>query len=197
MASFRGVHGVMQSLESHLQRSLPTAWQGGTMNARVRLLGSSQMAAALAGNFLGLYLHRITVDPYGRNRPLPLVSATSGTRHAELPVNLHFLLIANGSSPDIEANLMSWGMIALANEVHLDLSQLGDSDPDWGRQEQVAIVPAEMSDEDLMRLWDQFEAAYTLTVPYVMRTVRLRLRGEEPEGPDVGTRAFLVGAAEV
>jgi len=193
MASFRGVHAVMQSLESSLQRSLPTAWQQGTINARVRLLGSAQMAAALSGNFLGLYLHRITVDPYGRNRPLPPLSATNSVRQAELPVNLHFLMIANGSSADIEADLMSWGMIALANEVHLDLSLLGDHDPEWGRQEQVAIVPAEMSDEDLMRLWDQFEADYTLTVPYVMRTVRLRLRGEESVGPDIGTRAFLVG----
>jgi hypothetical protein len=196
MASFRGVHGAMLALESYLQAQLPAAWQQGTINARVTLLGSSDLARPLNGNLLGLYLHRITLDPYGRNRPLPPpvpAPASGGGIQAELPVNLHFLMIANGGSPGIEADLASWAMIALANQPHLDLSRLGDHDTDWTRQEQAAIAPADMTDEDLMRIWDRFEAAYTLTVPYVMRTVRLRLATEPVEGPDVSTRAIPVG----
>jgi hypothetical protein len=53
-----------------------------------------------------------------------------------------------------------------------------------------------MTDEDLLRLWDRFQAAYTLSVPYVMRTVRLRLAGETLEGPDVATRVLPVGRPE-
>lgn len=193
MASFRGVHGVMLSLEAYLQRTLPGAFQAGTINARVALLGSADMGRPLNGNLVGLYLHRVTVDPYGRNRPLAPLNPSSNAVEAELPVNLHFLLIANGSSAAIEASLLSWAMVSLASEAHLDMAQLSDTDPEWGRAEQVAIAPADMTDEDLIRIWDQFEAAYTLSVPYVMRTVRLRLAAEETEGPDIGTRALPVG----
>jgi hypothetical protein len=196
MASFRGVHGAMLALESYLQSQLPSAWQQGTINARVTLLGSGDLARPLTGNLLGLYLHRVIVDPHGRNRPLapqPPLPASEGGIQAELPVNLHFLVIANGASPGIEADLVSWAMIALANQPHLDLSRVGEHDTDWGRQEQAAIAAADMTDEDLMRIWDRFEAAYTLTVPYVMRTVRLRLATEPVEGPDVSTRAIPVG----
>jgi hypothetical protein len=196
MASFRGVHGAMLALESALQRALPAAWrQGqGTVNARVTLLGSRELAAPLAGNVIGLYLHRVTVDPFGRNRPLPPLPGPGPARvHAELPVNLHFLVIANGASAAIEADLLGWAMTALAAAPHLDLARLGESDPEWGRPEQAAITPAEMTDEDLLRLWDRFQASYTLSVPYVIRTVRLRLAGETLEGPDIATRVLPVG----
>jgi hypothetical protein len=52
-----------------------------------------------------------------------------------------------------------------------------------------------MSTEDLMRIWDVFESAYTSTVPFVARTVRLRLAQQRTEGPDVVTRVFPAGAA--
>lgn len=193
MASFRGVHGVMLALESYLQRNLPAEWQQGTINARATLLGSADMGRALNGNLVGLYLHRVTVDPHGRNRPLAPVDPANPARDPELAVNLHFLLIANGSSPAIEADLLSWGMAALANHPVLDLSQVGDSDSGWGRAETVSITPVEMSDEDLLRYWDRFEAAYTLCVPYVLRSVRVRLVSAPAEGPDVSTRALSVG----
>lgn len=195
MASFRGVHGAMLALERFLQAELPEGWRGGTINARVALLGSADLAKPLGGNLLGLYLHRLVVDPHGRNRPLPPPASApaGGGVWAELPVNLHFLAIANGGSPGIEADLMAWAMTALAREPQFDVSQLADHDGDWGRREQVAISPADMTDEDLMRIWDRFEAAYTLTVPYVMRTVRLRLAGEALEGPDISTRALPIG----
>jgi hypothetical protein len=193
MASFRGVHGAMLALESYLQGALPAEWQQGTINARATLLRSADMGRALNGNLVGLYLHRVTVDPHGRNRPLAPVNPASPGRDPELPVNLHFLLIANGSSPAIEADLLAWGMATLANQTQLDLSQVGDSDAGWGRTETVTISPVEMSDEDLMRLWDRFEAAYTLCVPYVLRSVRVRLAAAPAEGPDVSTRAISVG----
>lgn len=193
MASFLGVHGVMQALTAHLSARLPAQWQQGTLNARVRQLGSSDLAAALSGNLIGLYLHRILVDPHGRNRPLTVPDARGARVHAELPVNLQLLLIVNASSAQHEADLMAWAMIELANLTHLDAAALGDEDPDWGRHEQVAVVPSEMTQEDLMRLWDQFEAGYSLSASYEVRTVRLRLPARPAEGPDIDTRAFPFG----
>lgn len=110
-----------------------------------------------------------------------------------MPVNLHFLLIANAKSATVEADLMSWAMLQLANESQLDVSQLRDSDSDWGEQELVTITPDEMSTEDLMRIWDVFKSPYTSTVPYIARTVRLRLNPPRSEGPAVVTRVFPGG----
>jgi len=44
-----------------------------------------------------------------------------------------------------------------------------------------------------MRIWDVFKSPYTSTVPYVARTVRLRLRRPRTEGPSVSTRVFPGG----
>ncbi|WP_058557761.1 DUF4255 domain-containing protein [Thiohalocapsa sp. ML1] len=196
MASFAGVRGTLLALEAHLQRRLPAEWQQGTMNARVRLLGSSDLGSALSGNLLGLYLYRIEVDAFGRNRPLAVPGRDGTTLHAELPVNLKLLLIANATSAEHEADLMAWAMIELANYTHLDAAILQDGDRDWHREEVLAVIPAELSNEDLLRLWDQFEASYTLTVAYDVRTVRLRLAPAISEGPDIGTRAFPVGGVD-
>lgn len=202
MASYLGVRAALAALETHLRRRLPAGWRQGavqpTMNPppRVELIGSGALTQDLVGNLLGLYLYRITADPHGRNRPLTVPTAGGGIAHAELPVNLQLLVIANGTSVQNELDLMAWAMLELANNAHLDVAGCADDDPDWGRAEQVALTPVEMTNEDLMRLWDQFDARYTLAVPYELRSVRLRLQPGDSEGPDVVTRAFPLGSLQ-
>jgi hypothetical protein len=53
-----------------------------------------------------------------------------------------------------------------------------------------------MSTEDLMRIWDVFQTPYTSSVPYVVRTIRMRLNPQESKGPAVITRVYPTGAAE-
>jgi len=193
MASYRGVTGVLLALEAFLTSRLPTELSSEPTNAIVRLLGSTDIANNLTGNLLGIYLHRMTIDPHGRQRTFAQRGGDLSAPQAELPVNLHFLLIANAGSATIEADLMSWAMVELANECQLDISQIQDIDDDWGQTEILNIMPDEMSTEDLMRIWDVFRSPYTSSVPYVARTVRLRLRQPRSEGPPVSTRIFPVG----
>ncbi|WP_150048142.1 MULTISPECIES: DUF4255 domain-containing protein [Methylomonas] len=194
MASYRGVTGVLLALEAFLTSRLPTELSSEPTNAIVRLLGSTDIANNLTGNLLGIYLHRMTIDPHGRQRTFAQRGSDLSAPQAELPVNLHFLLIANAGSATIEADLMSWAMVELANECQLDVSQIQDIDEDWGASEILNIMPDEMSTEDLMRIWDVFRSPYTSSVPYVARTVRLRLRQPRSEGPPVSTRIFPAGA---
>ena len=193
MASYKGVQGALIALEEFFRRRLPAELGNEPTNARVSVLGSADIAETLTGNLLGIYLHRITIDPHGRSRSFAEQGTAHGPRHPELPVNLHFLLIANASSPTIEADLMSWAMVELANESLLDVSQIQDIDDEWGTEEVLNITPEEMSTEDLMRIWDVFVSPYTITVPYVARTVRLRLERPRREGPNVVTRVFPGG----
>lgn len=193
MASYKGVNGVMLALEDFLKRRLPDNLKGGSINARPKLLGSTDIAKPINGNILGIYLHRITVDPHGRNRYFNAIGSDTAKYKPELPIDLHFLLIATGNSASIEADLISWAMVELANEAQLDISHLLDGDPSWTDEELVTIVPEEMSTEDLMRIWDVFEAKYTITVPYVIRSVRLGLLTDTAQNPSVMTRVLPTG----
>ncbi|HED40830.1 MAG TPA: DUF4255 domain-containing protein [Chromatiales bacterium] len=194
MASYKGVQGALLALEEFFKRRLPTDLSNEPTNAQAKLLGSSDIASKLNGNILGIYLHRMTIDPHGRARFFPQQGASENGRHPELPVNLHFLLIANANSATIEADLMSWAMVELANASQLDVSHVLDIDDEWGQTEVLNITPDEMSTEDLMRIWEVFESPYTSSVPYVARTIRLRLNPQRTEGPAVVTRVFPGGA---
>ncbi|OQW74042.1 MAG: hypothetical protein BVN35_11120 [Proteobacteria bacterium ST_bin11] len=193
MASYRGVTGALLALESFLTSRLPAELSSEPTNAQAKLLGSADIANILTGNLLGIYLHRITIDPHGRQRSFAQRGSDQNAPQAELPVNLHFLLIANAASATIEADLLSWAMVELANECQLDISHIQDIDDEWGESEVLNIAPDEMSTEDLMRIWDVFKSPYTSTVPYVARTVRLRLHRPRTEGPSVSTRIFPGG----
>ncbi len=193
MASYRGVKAVLTALEDFFARRLPADLRAEPVNAHVTLLGSADVSDRLSGNLLGIYLHRLTIDPHGRSRGFSSQGLPPTGRYPELPVNLHFLLIANASSATIEADLIAWAMVALANQSQLDVSHLHDIDDDWSEREILTISPDEMSTEDLMRIWDVFESPYTMSVPYVARTIRLRLDEERSEGPPVVTRVFPGG----
>jgi hypothetical protein len=193
LASYQGVKAALLALEEFLSRRLPEDLRESSVNARVALLGSADVAKPLTGNMLGIYLHRIVIDPHGRSRHFPPSGMDSNAPRPELPVNLHILLIANGSSAEHEADLLSWAMIELANDGQLDVSRLADTDSEWTERETLTVTPEEMSTEDLMRIWDVFEAKYTSTVPYVIRTVGMKLRAPRTVGPPVVTRVLPTG----
>ena len=127
MASYKGVQGVLSALEECFKSRLPDDLSGGTTNAIIKVLGSTDIANRLTGNLLGIYLHRITIDDHGRSRYFTSRGLDQRDVSAELPLNLHFLLIANANananSAAIEADLMSWAMVELANHSQFDVSQ--------------------------------------------------------------------------
>jgi hypothetical protein len=194
MASYKGVSGFLLALESFLTNRLPAELSNEPTNAQAKLLGSADIANNLTGNILGIYLHRITIDPHGRQRTFANRGNSANALQPELPVNLHFLLISNATSATTEADLLSWAMVELANEPQLDVSHIQDIDDEWGQTEILNVTPDEMSTEDLMRIWDVFKTPFTSTVPYVARTIRLRLKYPHSEGPPVSTRVFPGGA---
>lgn len=197
MASYRAVNGVLMALEHFFKTRLPPELENGPINARIELLGSADLAAGLSGNVLAIYVHRIAIDPHGRSRFFaPQGTDKNAAPAAELPVNLHLLLIASATSATIEANLMAWAMIALANESQFDISHLSDFDEGWSERENITVTPEEMSNEDLLRIWDAMTIPYTNSVPYVARTLRLRLKQNETQGPAVMSRVFPAGIAE-
>lgn len=197
MASYKAVNGVLLTLEHFFKTRMPPELKGGPVNATVKLLGSTDIDAAIAGNVLGIYVHRLAIDPHGRSRFFAPQGTNKNSGPAgELPINMHLLLIASATSASIEANLMSWAMLTLANESQFDISHMADYDSGWTERENISITPEELSTDELMRIWDLFGMPYTSCVPYVVRTLRLRLNEHVTEGPAVISRVFPTGIAE-
>lgn len=197
MASYTAINSVLLALEDFFKSRMPDGFIEGSPNPAVRLLSSADISVPITGNVLGIYMHRIEIDPHGRSRFFaPQGTGKDDAPASELPVNLRLLLVASGSSATIEANLISWAMIELANQSHLDISHLAENDDQWSESEMVTVTPEDMSTEDLMRIWEVFDSRYTSSVPYVVKTVRLRLKPQLTEGPAVTTRIFPTGIAE-
>ena len=106
MATHRAILGVLQALKDRLDLRLP-ALTGG--NPKALILGSQALATAPAGENLGIYLHRIAVDPFARNRYLA-PAENRRQRRPELPVNLHVLLIGWSTKNDSEVGYLAVAM---------------------------------------------------------------------------------------
>jgi hypothetical protein len=197
LASYHATNGFLTALENFFKARLPEHLRQGPVNARVQLLGSADIDGTLSGNVLGIYMRRMVIDPHGRGRVFPVQGVGQrGLPDPELPVNLHLLLIASASSATIEADLMSWAMVALANESQFDISHMAEFDQTWTEREVVTVTPEDLPTEDYLRIWDVLDTNYTTSVPYVARTLRLRLKAPESMGPDVVSRVFPTGVAE-
>ena len=183
MATYQAVAGVLTALKDFLDARIAELAADVT-NPSVALLGSQQLRDDPTGNTLGIYLHRISVDPYGRNRYLPPQRPGHAAR-PELPVNLHILLVGRSLSATAEISLVAWAMQRIGAAMLLDAAHMAAIDPNWSEQEQLQIIPEEMSTEDLMRVWDSLPGDYRLSSPYLVKTLRLEPVDPVTQGPPV------------
>jgi hypothetical protein len=190
MATYRSVHGLMLAVENLLKRRLPDELGGGAINGKVQLLSSTDLKTIKAfGSTVGLYLYRVLVDSTGRNRWLAPTPGSSGIPRRELPLNLHFLLISWGASPQAELELHAWAMSELAATPEFDVGALIGSDGGWREGDRAQMLPEELPNEELFKIWDAMPCKYTLSSAYVLKTARIELPGEAA-GRRVVTRSF-------
>lgn len=69
----------------------------------------------------------------------------------------------------------------------LSISSLSP-DAGWNPSDVVHIIPAELSNEDVMRIWDAIEPPYRLSVSYIARVVRIDPDEIVESRPVVATR---------
>jgi hypothetical protein len=186
MASYRAIAGTLTALKDLLEARMVGGLDAVLETPSVKLLGTSQLNDTPSGNALGIYLHRISVDPFGRNRYLQ-PNDPNQARQPELPVNLHLLLIGWSDKATNEGTLLGWGMQQIGSSLDLDISHLGLADSRWGEDERVQLQPEEMNTEDLLRIWDGLPRDYMLSAPYLLKTLRLEPDPRIEDGPAVKT----------
>jgi hypothetical protein len=111
-------------------------------------------------------------DPSGSSPPLSL--------------DLHYLLSVWADNAMDEHVLLAWALDQLHRHPVLDVSAL-TPEAEWTTGDFIQLIPAELSTEDLMRIWDALDPAYRLSVSYIARVVRIG--GQAAEGaPSVASR---------
>jgi Pvc16 N-terminal domain len=200
MATYAAVQGVMAAIEGMLAERFPPELKATPVNARVQLFGSAAFKQTSISNTLALYLYRIGIDPTipgGYVRSLP---GSAGGRVAEVPLMLHFLMIAIADTALAENSLMGWGFQQLAinpiigaDRMSAQALALPGQALNWDDSDDVQVATEELTREELMRIWDTLPLKYCLTVPYVVRGVRVALEPDMRQYAPVVDRSLGFG----
>lgn len=188
MANIKSVHSVAESIITYLKNAYPfdNTDDNTAYPCEFRVLSSGELAEdpEFANNGLSLYLYRIIVNEHTRNRPLKRAPNDSTP---PLSLDLHFLLSVWAKGADAEHIISAWAMNQLHHHPIMDNSSLNEHG-EWTADEVVHIIPAELSNEDLMRIWDAISPSYRLSVSYIARVVRIDPEDDRVGLPLVATR---------
>jgi hypothetical protein len=169
MANVFAVHSVGNSLVTFLRNRYPDALRnrfGGTF----RLLSSGEMEEiGDAETTLTLYLYRITHNEHVRNSQQPNRSAAN---LLPLWLDLHFMLSVWTDSALAEQSLLTWAMQQIHMHPVLNAAVLSP-DAGWDAHDVIQLAPAELTNDELMRVWDRLTPSYRISAPYTARVVRI------------------------
>ncbi len=191
MANLLAIHSVANSITTFLRNTYPDRIAGQPApECAFDLVSSGELAGDVSdATRLTLYLYRVTVNEHSRQARPP--------RHAHshplpLGLDLHFLLTAWAGNALDEHTMLAWTMRQLHLFPILDASSLSP-EAGWGADEVIQVIPAELTTEDMMRIWDALDPPYRLSVSYIARLVRLDPDALEADGLPVVARRFAYG----
>lgn len=181
MADYRAIKSVGESLMGLLEAS----YDPGDFNdivADFRMFTSRDFTNNVITNGASLFMYRLYCNgahriPHGRVRD-------DGTRmDTQLPLELHFLVTVWGGEASYQYELAGWIMRLLEDSPIFPSAVLNATTPNVFRaDETVDIMLAELSTEDLFRIWDVLGVnAYQLSIPYVARVVNIESVQPAPE----------------
>ncbi|WP_058043013.1 DUF4255 domain-containing protein [Streptomyces roseifaciens] len=197
MSDSAAVAAVTDALHQVLRKALTNTVQG----LKVTSTTPDEAASGQHQPALNVFLYRMTIDGSWRNADPPGIRPGETGRPA-LPVVLHYLLTPyTDDDPHSRAALRILGAAMAALHDHCVLgpedydksAELGDAHL---QPEPVRITPADLSVDDMSKLWSAFQSQYRISVGYEARVVLLdsaRLartplpvvrRGAEGRGPE-------------
>lgn len=189
MADYSAVFAVGDSLVNFLTRSYQAAQAPLKLPTpcTFKLVSSTEIATEETTNLdqvVTLFLHRITTNDQLRCTSLV---ADAPTKQPVLFLDLHYLVTYWGREAQAEQKLLTWTMQQLQSNPILDKSIL-TTDAQWETTETVQLILADLSLEDILRIWDALGPKYRLSVSYIARVVRIDRDAAAAGLPVVATR---------
>lgn len=194
MANINGIHSVCNSIIQFLHNAyeaypVPEGDPDTTMQdeypCTFRVLSSGELEPNVDfGTSLSLYLYRVLINEHVRSQP---VARNSSDAPLPLSVDLHFFITVWADSAAAEQTICAWAMHQLHQHPIMDVSSLTE-EGGWRNDDVVQIIPAELSNEDLMRVWDALAPDYRLSLSYIARVIRIDPEESATGLPVVATR---------
>lgn len=151
------------------------------------LIGPSALDDTL-NDRVTVFVYRVEQDATRRHHELPPVQH-NGTlqRRFSLMVDVRFLLTAWMTDPEGELSVLARCMEILDEHPVLSGPLLAAAYR-WDPEAALRVSLDHLPMEDSLRLWDALSPSFRLSIPYVIRTVRLG-PAVVTEGPPVGVAA--------
>lgn len=186
MANHRAIQEACEAVTNVLQvaynaeRALPNPALPASLKFEVYLAKNFKDDAHMKEG-VSLFLYRVYVSA---NQRATRVRDTNGRMlRPPLPLELHFFLTIWADSASMQHRILGWTMRVLDDYPVLAASLLNASVPPvFGMDEAVEIIPGQLTNEEMMRIWDDLHTDYQLSIPYVARVVRIESQLEILEG---------------
>lgn len=204
MAKPFAVYSVGESLIRYLSAVYPKPMQT-IFPCNFRLLSSHKINDETPvednQNTLTLFLYRLTVNQHLRNAGAALQPSALPL---PLALDLHYLMTVWTDDVAAEQTIMTWAMRELHLHPVMDVSSLVVTEvskglenltSDWTATDTIQLIPAELTNEDMMRIWDALLPPYRTSVSYIARVVRVEPDASEDSRPVVAARFSLTDQA--
>ena len=180
MADFRAIaaltEGILQLLRSNYVA------EDFNQELEFKVFTARDFANPIAAG-VSLFLYRVVPCGVHRTPPGPaqIDGSVAGTL---LPVDLHFMLTVWGGEASLQHTIAGWMMRVIEDHPIFPAALLNAVIPaSFAPDETVEIALAELTNEDLLRMWDTLvQNVYQLSVPYVARIVRLQSSHRHEQG---------------
>lgn len=192
MASYQALAAVCEGVVSLLKANYTPAAFNNTELAFAVYSAKDFVNPMPAG--VSLFLYRIMANGTHRT-PAGRIGPDGKRQRPQIPLELHFLLTAWGSTPSLQQTVAGWMIRTLEDYPTLSPSLLNAVYANvFKSDETVDIVMGEIATEDLIRLWEVLnDKGYHLSVPYIARVVRIESTQTESGAGPVRERDFRVG----
>jgi len=186
---------VLQEISLHLRRLLleslsgldPIGAQFSSENS-ISLDSPPRIADQSAPNAgracLSLYLYQVAPNAHINNHPM-IPAGPGRQQYPPLSLDLHYLLTPVSQKPEDNLVILGRCLQTLAANPTIRATFLDSWLPDSSQQARVSLDPVSL--EELTRIWNAFNAAYRLSVCYVVQSVAIDSARAPQEGPPVAT----------
>jgi len=165
---------------------------GGLGGYGVSLFSTRHFVSGLTDR-VALFLYRVEVDETRRHVDLPRLAATAPRRVA-LGLELHYLLTVWGGVDPAGEQIMLARCMDILDRHAVITGNLLDPGYPWEPEDALRVSLSHLSTEDMLRLWDSLEPPYQISIPYVVRTIRLGAR-ERPDPSMTDSRTLVTVSA--
>lgn len=192
MADYHAIQAACDAVMRLMQESYRPDLVEPMLNLQFEVYATADFKDHMAQG-VSLFLYRVHLNQTQRS---PLTKLADGRlRRQMLPLDLHFFLTVWGAKASLQHAILGWAMRVLEDTPVLPASLLnGVRAGVFHDDETVEVVPGEITNEELMRIWDDLGAEYQLSVPYIARVVKIESMQEVAEGGPVMQRRLEYGA---